>query len=391
MTGWPKAAFLGSAEGPSRYGPDLGRAETCVISSTVPHTTIPPSNGAPYQGPWGVSCMKFLAWFLIALLAAAPMALAGDHDEEEDDSEHENGDDDQEWEYQLSVSGGRASIEMERESGEDERSIEFEYKRDDAAIEFSLESETGDIEQESSMEVQFHQLLEYEDDNGNGRFDDGETIVQAFTLADDSEDELVDGVRVSWGPISQSAVTSDNGVSGTKFSSTAGLNGGSIRFDFYVFADEATLGPASLEATELKMDIAIMNFPFQSNDSALALYLESESEVEIEDDADVEGDEEGVIANAGDAQLLFAWKDFATVDGRTESVETTRLSSETSQEDGEYENEELLVFSYARGDDILHDPTMGVSTAGAGSQGIPGPGIVLLVAGLALAVARRRF
>jgi hypothetical protein len=273
-----------------------------------------------------------------ALLVLAPTTLAEDHLEDERETQRDSGSG--EWEYRLSVSGAKATIEMERESGKDERSIKFEYDRDDAAVEFSLESETGEIEHESSMEVQFHQLFEYEDQNGNGRYDRGEAILQAFNLAKEMEEGLAEGVRVSWGAISQAAVTSDNGVAGTKFSATAAVGSGSLRFDFYVFANEATLGPASLEATEIKLDIAILDFPFKSNTSSVALLLESESEVEIEDDSDVERDEDGVMARAGSATLLFAWKDFAEVDGQQTAVKTTRLESETKQSEGEYENEE---------------------------------------------------
>ncbi len=332
--------------------------------------------------------MRILAVLLLLLLA--PLGAAEDHHEdaaeEAVENEAENGD---EWEYSISVSGGTASIEMSRESGESERAIEFEYNRDDAYVEFSMESETGEIESEASMEVQFHQLLEYEDDNGNGQFDDGETIVQAFDLADGEEEQLADGSAVSWSAISRTEVMSDNGVAGAKLSSSANVGGGTLRFDFYIFADEASLGPASVEATEIKLDIIIDAFPYESQSSALAVFLETESEAEIENDSDVEGDEEGVVANAGDAQLVFAWKDFADVDGVETSVKTTRLSSETSQGAGEYENEELLVFSYARGDSIVHDPTMGVSSGG--SKGAPAPGIALVIAGIAaLALIRRK-
>ncbi len=323
--------------------------------------------------------MKQLAWAMVALLALAPIATADDHDEDDHVGDH-----DDEWEYRLSVSNGRAVVEMSRESGPNENSIKFEYDLDEASVKFSLESEVGDVENEASMEVEFHQLFEYEDENENGRYDDGEEIVQAFTLAEESQDELVDGIRVSWGPITQSPVMSENGVSGTKFTSSVNVAGGTLRFDFYVFADEATLGPASLEATEIKMDIAILDFPFERNTSAVGLFLETESEVEIDDDSEVDHDEEGIIADAGSALLRFAWKDFADVDGEQKPVETTRLETKTSQEPGEYEFEELLVFSYARGADILHDPTMGVLTATtAGSQSTPGVGAVVLIAVIA--------
>ncbi len=336
--------------------------------------------------------MRGLTFALIAALLVAPLTAADDHwedlAEEAREAREEAG---TEWEYEVSVSATEASVEMSSESEISERSISFEYSRDDASIEFEYEAETVSLEAEAAMEVQFHQLFEFEDDNGNGRYDDGETIVGGFNLNDGAEESIAtDFDDASWNAIQRSSVTSDDGVQGDRFSSTADLNGGSLTFDFYVFGDEASLGEASVEATELKLNITIENYPFQSDTSILGLLLESETEAELEGGGG-DSDEEGVEANVGVESLVFAWKDFADVDGARTDVHTTYLDSESEQSSTEYENEQLMVLTYARGDSIVHDPTMGVVGFVATVLGLPAPGLVLAALGVvgAALVARR--
>jgi hypothetical protein len=320
---------------------------------------------------------------LVTSLLLAPVVGAEDHHESDSESE---------WEYEIDVRASGASIAMRSAVGDNERSISFEYNRDEASVEFEIESEVGSTESEASMEVQFHQLLEYTDSDGNGRYDAGEPVVSAFQLGNSGEEKIAhEARRATWGVVTSAPHTSDNGVAGTRFSSTASVGTGTLRLDFYVYDSQATLGPASIEPTELKLDIIIRNYPYASNSSALALLLDVESASEIEDDGDVDSDEEGVAARVPGGQLLFAWKDFATVDGTDRPVRTTVLERQTSQEPGEFEHEELFVFSYARGTDIIHDPTLGVQPTTSKSHGAPGPSVLLLgLAIIALAAVVRR-
>ncbi|MDX1610991.1 MAG: hypothetical protein R3185_01395 [Candidatus Thermoplasmatota archaeon] len=321
---------------------------------------------------------RMLTLLFAAAVLVIPSAVAEDHDEDA-------------WSYELDVTDGKAEVQMERERGEDEGEISFEYDRDEAKVSYGYEREANGTEVEAEMEVQFHQLVEYEDENGNDRYDPGEEILGGYTLALESEERLTgDAEKADWGAITRTSHTSEDGVPGHKFSSTARLDEGTLTFDFYVHGDEATLGAAEIEATELKLDIRIQDYPYQSDTSSLALLVEVGSEAEIEEDDDVERDEDGVRAQAADAQLSFAWKDFATVDGSDEDVGTTSLEVETERSAGEYEHEELFVFSYPRGDDVVHDPTMGVATQ-AGAAATPAPAMALAVLALfaGALVARR--
>lgn len=352
-----------------------------------------------------------LAMLMAVLLALAAAALAavdlGEEDEEEDaaeDEDKERGEeDDEKRKVEIDVSGDEAKIELKRETKAAEDKVEMSFDASEAEIEVKFEAEEGDTETEQKLEAEFVQLLEYVDGDANGRFDAGEEVASSWLLSSEGEDGIEDAPvsgNVDWGALTVSDETSADGTPGKRISGRATFGGtGVFGLDLHVFGDFTEFAGATLEPTEVKIDIRIDGYPFERDGSALALVLETKAESEFErEHEDIEEGEEGVAAAdtvAGKrVSLVFTWTERATVDGVEQPVGTTVLKSEEEREveegEEEFEEKRLFVLSYARGASVVHDPTAGVSYEPAGGIPAPATGLVLVVAALAAGLRRAR-
>lgn len=325
-----------------------------------------------------------------------------DHDGEDPDDERgsDEGGESERRRIEVETDDEGVSFELERETRATEDKIEAGFDFEDATFEVEYEAEEGGNETELSLEVQFQTLVEYRDTDGDGRYSPGDEVVSAYALGDESEDFDVDG-RATWQTPTVSDIAQDN-KTGKRIDAPAAIGNGTFGLRFYVFGDFVDLGDASLEPTSIKVDIIIEDYPYQADDTALALILETESKSEFErDHDDLDDDEDGVAAGARsgtrNVSLVFSWKTFADVDGVSTDVHTTTLGSKQemeSDEDGsERKVEGLFALSYARGDRIVHDPESRLSIqSGTGATvDVPAPGMLLAVGVLAaVAVARRR-
>lgn len=359
------------------------------------------------------------------LLAVAPLpAVASGTEESVDERENDNekdqfnedddggdgeGDDDRR-KVDVSIDSGGVEIKLERETASSEDEIKVRFDFDDAEFETKYESEAGDTETEMKLQAQLLSLAEYRDANNNSRYDAGEPLTSSWAFSDESGDEDADvaanaaGGTVHWGTPTLSDVTIEN-QTGKKIRVPAQLGSGSVVLVLWVFGDFVDLENSTLKPTSVKIDIVIHDYPYKANDTALALFLQTESKTEFEvehDHDEMEDDEEGVAASdlvGGEpVSLVFTWKDSATVDGASKPVYTTslRTRSEADTEDGESETErkELFALSYARGNEIVHDPESYVAiesaSSGNGIPGLMGSAALAAVALAALAAVRER-
>lgn len=350
---------------------------------------------------------RILLALLLALSLAAPAAMAQDEEDPEDapatggadepsdnetqtsttsKDEEDEEDDDAEREVSVSVTDSEVEFSLERESAASEDRIEVRFDTSDAGFEVNYEAESGNTELEKELEVWLHQLVEYVDANANGKYDEGEEIVGGWDLSSSSTERLMDEDRgeVTWRPLSHMETTSATGVPGHKIEARAdfGTNG-VFGLDLYAFGAATRIGDATVGPTEVKIDIIIQNYPYVREGTALAILVETGSSSEFETDhEDVDADEKGLASTSlvGDkmVSLLFTWKETVRVDGVDRPVGTTLFegssSSETTTTQSEQEVEQLIVLSYPRGADILHDPATGVSYAPATTGSQPATG-----------------
>lgn len=287
---------------------------------------------------------------LITLTVALfiPLSAAQEHD----------GPADQEFEQELEDETREVSIEVEEDS------VEIESKKDlnDSAsnafeVEFSAEEKVemkltykeeratnnSEMEQELSYEVETEALIEYNDSNGNGVYDDGETVSR-YDLQD-----------ASFRPIGYTTEQTQNNV--TDHVITARTEDGVFEMTLHVTGSFAELGATTVEPTEVKVDIGIHNYPFESEDSQISLRTKVTTERETErEDEDSDETETGISIPAQDVTGFFTWKRTAVVDGETQQVNATiRPREETG--------EQTILLSYPQGERIIHDPRVGFRSA----------------------------
>ena len=128
----------------------------------------------------------------------------------------------------------------------------------------------------------------------------------------------------------------------------------------YFATEFALIDGVIVAPTQIKIDVGIHDFPYLDDNSDLALKVKLESTADYEEDDLTEDEEDGratdekeVEISKGDAEGFFSWVETALIDGVEQVVKATPL---------EIENEEQkLYLNYPRGQEIIHDPKIGMS------------------------------
>ncbi|MHA2050212.1 MAG: hypothetical protein ACW986_11400 [Promethearchaeota archaeon] len=229
--------------------------------------------------------------------------------------------------------------------------IEFNIKYDDdgLAIEISYEEEfDSGSEKELEFEVVFHELVEYIDINNN-------------SLYEPSIDQTIQSVLIDqFSNITYSnSSTSDNSTLHyfrVKTTDNVFIAHISIAEEFEI-VNETLINP-----TQIKIDIEIDNFNYLNGSSNLALYTMLNSEEGYEQDDETYDEEKeyalsekGVITSLNTFTGFFSWKENASIDGISKRI----LVSEIDVDDHN-ETEQKLYINYPRGNNIYHDPKIGI-------------------------------
>jgi hypothetical protein len=261
----------------------------------------------------------------------------------EDETETE--DDHNDREVSVTVNSTYAEIESELESGgtEDSFKIEISVGLDGVEFEVEFETESGTNETEREFEVEFDELIEYLDVNGNGVYDDEvDTEVQTLML-------------VSFEPI---AYTYDNSTGVPIHIFQVITTDGVFEAMVYATGDFADINGSVIAPTQVKIDVLIHNFNFTEEASRLALKVELSATLEVSYDDETEDEEEGRAIDEAAIDVLmtdlngfFSWKEFAEIDGVTYPVNSS-IHEVTATESEIYLN-------YPQGSEIIHDPKIG--------------------------------
>jgi hypothetical protein len=329
-----------------------------------------------------VSLIVFLICTILVMSIFSPTALAS-----EDDSDDDGIDDDTEEHNERGVHIDFELYEIELKSvllsGDTHHEIEIELDSvDEIKVQMEFSKFNNTPEPEIEVSVEFREIIEFVDSNENGIYDSGDEDVSVYDLREADYNEIEYATRT----------TSDGE---TEHILTAQTSDGVFKVVVHAVGSFAVIESGTLSPSEIKIDLIIQNFPYEEDNSQLALFskLETEEEYEeehegedhIDDDSD---DEHKVILTAADAEGYFTWADNADVDG----VDTPVSSSTETEEDGDLK----LYFVYERGTAINHDPKLGVpflalSTGPTGSDDDDNSGMrgvtylaALLVGGLAI-------
>ncbi|MCE7737837.1 MAG: hypothetical protein KAU62_15640 [Candidatus Heimdallarchaeota archaeon] len=284
--------------------------------------------------------------------------IAGDDDEDDDgvddDIEEENKRD-----ISVNYDDDDAKIESKLSSDELYNRFMAEMKATSEGLEFIFEfekdSETN--ETEISFKVTIPEIVEFIDENEDGIYDALVDSVESIYQIN-SYKTLVYAVETKNNEtVHTFSIETTDGV----FSST-----------MYVSGEFAVVNDLIIAPSQFKFDIEINNFSFTEINSSLALKIELESEFDVEYDEDEttedeedgrSSDEQEVEISYGDYTCFFSWLKTATIDGVGQEVLTSPLETDSEKN--------IIYLNYPKGDEIIHDPKVGIEglITGWGSLG----------------------
>ena len=256
-----------------------------------------------------------------------------------------SGDDSNNREVNVNVMAFYAEIESQLESGGTEDSFKIEVVAGSDGVQFKVgfETETGVNETGREFEVNFKELIEYLDVNGNGVYDDSiDTEVQTLML--NSFNPIAYTVEnTADGPVHVFDVVTTDGVFGAKI---------------YAAGAFTDINGSLIAPTQVKIDVAIRGFNFTESASQLALKVEFSSESEASYDGVTEDEEDGravgesaVDVSMTDVNGFFSWKQTAMIDGVLHQVNSSIHEMSATEQD--------IYLNYPQGNEIIHDPKIG--------------------------------
>jgi len=210
-----------------------------------------------------------------------------------------------------------------------------------------------------ALSLRLAELVAYVDEDDDGAYDLGEPVLERRDLRD-----LDHQIRDGPGEATRSLVYELP-------------DGGElvVRFD---------VGTQHGPEVGAKFDVELRNHTAPSPDARLALGTRAEAAGEVEP---VELDGAPALAGRqGDEVAYLSWAPTVLVDGAEREVGWSVHLSAASDEAAD-EGHALLYWSYPQGDEVVHDPTLGVTEAVRDLAGETGPFLAGLAATLAVLAA----
>ncbi len=229
-------------------------------------------------------------------------------------------------------SGGGDALDYEIQSG-NRLTVRMQYRNEAEATQANLQ-----------MTIEFRQMLEYVDSDGDGVLDAGDEIVSTYDLEQATWDDLTHGQEAGEGGKMVHTITARTGdgvfamVSHTTETRTMTQHG-------------------ELAPNMMKIDLVVEDFPWTRTNTRLALRAMVETDgpvTTLTDPAQRQymGEDEGGIEVVEDGDTgFYTWVRSADVDGAASQVRS-RVSNDAEGTS--------LYFNYAQGDAIVHDPKLGV-------------------------------
>ena len=280
----------------------------------------------------------------------------------EGDDDNDDIDDDQEryqqrkMEMEFERNRTRIRSEWGQDDYEDELEILFEIDHG-PRLKLDYENNLHSSENELSFDVKIRELIEFRDTNRNGRYDEDDIIVNTYSFENSNFKNFTYQNQLS-----------DDGEN-INFVSTQ-TEDDVFKMNLYFSGNFSEINNQILSPSEVKIDFIINNYPYEEEDTQLALRTmlntKHETELETESFDELQGFSEDEIVldiNSLNNGGFFSWAETVIVDGIVKPVNST-INSET--EETIRENEKIsnkisnIYFSYPRGSNIVHDPKLGI-------------------------------
>lgn len=299
----------------------------------------------------------------------------------------------EENEPKINVSDSQAEIVYEREIDDETARSVITFGTNNSAFGVTFDYANQSSEEENRLDVGLHQLVEYQDENGNGQFDTEEKVVSSYRLSEEAESKVGGSSNgtVEWDALNVSEATSDDGDEGKvirakgtfvgaasedPLEQVTGALGESDNATFavsiYVFGSDTSYNDTSVQPLEVLMDVQVDGYPYAKNRTDLALVSEARSDQGLENASVGENDTEvgpkGYAApdtlEGFDVDLSYRWTETASIDGTSQTVQHSVLDDASeknaSEEDDSTKTEETFALSYPRGEEIQHTHQTGV-------------------------------
>lgn len=240
---------------------------------------------------------------------------------------------------------------LQGDSGEDEFGFRFEATNQ-IRIELKYSNKGDGAQATIQMAVAFQQIIEFEDANGDGILGPEDEVVSTYGLEGAQYANFEHQTRTTLDGKTEDVITG----------STAD---GVFKVVSHMAGTQTRVQAGELSPSWAKIDLVIEDFPYVRATTRLALKtrVETQAQVAVRQNATVAAylgpNESGVEARTGDMVAYYAWLRNAEVDGAQKQVRSV-----TEQNGGTN-----VFLCYEHGQNITHDPRLGLPVGSAASDG----------------------
>jgi len=261
---------------------------------------------------------------------------------------------------EMTIVGEGTSTRIRSRYGENasEEIVDFFFSIDGApTFQLSFSSQQTGYINEQHFRLIVEQLIEYIDMNANGRYDTNDVVVSAIEFS-----------NMTFTNITYTSTTTPEGgrITIIRTDTLDQL----FTISIYVSDKKTSFMDTTIAPTEIKFDFGILDYPFMNQASQLALQTLVETPFMITTQQRTYDAEEHTNAKESTMNIssagrfgFFSWVNDAIVDTTSKPVNVTVISKteQTFYEGGQNSfTQAQVIFSYARGQSILHDPKIGV-------------------------------
>ncbi len=239
-----------------------------------------------------------------------------------------------------------------------EESFEIFFNIDNApTFQLSFIPDLNATASQHYFSITIEQLIEYNDINYNGKYDKNDVIASSLLMS-----------NVTFTNITYTNNTTPDGKTYTIIETHTSDN--LFTIIIYLVSEKTSFLNNIITHKEIKIDFKIINYPFESQTSSLALITQIETPFSITPEQNTYDElhntatqESGLNISSKDHIGFFSWANNVDVDNKTYPVNVTVISESEQIFSGDKQEtytQNQVIFSYPRGESIIHDPKIGV-------------------------------
>ncbi len=286
-------------------------------------------------------------------------------------------------ELNVTIRDGDVDIGLGSNASDGGDEVKVQFVSRVAELKVSFQTLTP-LREEVELRIEFRDLVEFEDRNGDGAFSPLNDEILQWLLVE----TLSSPKPPEAGNFSVDSITGKQINVTYAFPESAT---GTFDLIFRVFGLPTQIDGLFLGPTETKIDIRFTDFPYTSDTSQLALGLDVRTNFGLEMDPTLASAQ--INATGDEFAAFFRWMpDAVFVDGNATKAGVTVVRESNSVEalarGGEVDSELRLFLAYPRGSQIVHDPVVGITGVSVipGLPSVPVPSLITYTIGLATAL-----